>query len=256
MEQLPLRDRTCVLVGPLTSIFQHLAMGLTQMGADVAFIDKDTKVAQRFANQIMDSREVNEKFGRAAALQFDVTVPEQARDAISRAAETFGAVDIVIDGLQLNAASPFKIDQPLSEISQLIDQTVKPSLYVTQAAVNFLKGRKRGRIIYLAHAASLNGKPEDSLGAATRGGLVFFAKALAQEMLSHTLTVNVLSLGLTEEYLLGHYPDSPSIKEALEKYKTLNQTARIVEPEKVTNAILFLAGQSGSAITGQVIQTV
>ncbi len=78
--QFLLRERTCVLVGPLSSVFQNLAMSLTQMGADVAFVDKDTKIATRFANQIMDSREVNEKFGRAAALQFDVSKADDKED--------------------------------------------------------------------------------------------------------------------------------------------------------------------------------
>ncbi|MGE0633174.1 MAG: SDR family NAD(P)-dependent oxidoreductase, partial [Pseudobdellovibrionaceae bacterium] len=245
-----------VLVGPLSSVFQNLAMSLTQMGADVAFVDKDTKIAQRFANQIMDSREVNEKFGRAVALQFDVTKADQAREAICKAAETFGCVDIVIDGLMSHTPTPFRIDQAADEISQFVDQNLKPSLYITPAAVNFLKSRKRGRMIYLAHESFLEGAPVDALNAAIRGGFTYFARALAQEMLEYTLTVNVVSLGMTEEYLMGHYPDCKTMKEALEKVKAKNPSARITEPDKVSNAILFLAGPSGSSITGQIIRTI
>lgn len=254
--QLLLRERTCVLVGPLTSIFQNLSLTLSQLGADIAFIDKDTKVAQRFANQIMDQREVNDKFGRSVALQFDVTKPDQAKEAISRAAETFGTVDIVIDGLLTNTASPFKIDQPAEEISQLIDQSLKPSLYVAQAAVNFLKARKRGRLIYLTHESHLTGQPVDALTAAVRGGLTYFAQSIAKEMIDHTLTVNMISMGLTEEYLLGHFPECTTIKDAFEKMKAKNPFAKITEPDKVSQAIMFLAGPSGSSITGQVIRTV
>ncbi|MNS95261.1 hypothetical protein D3C72_1295130 [compost metagenome] len=65
--------------------------------------------------------------------------------------------------------------------------------------------------------------------------------------------MNVLSLGLTEEYILAQFPEATSIKEAVEKLKQRDPSLRITEPDKVTNTVTYLVSQYGAALNGQVI---
>jgi 3-oxoacyl-[acyl-carrier protein] reductase len=119
---------------------------------------------------------------------------------------------------------------------------------ITHAVLNFLKNRKRGRILYL-----LNETYPDPILAAARGALIPFAQSLAKMVSEHNISVNVLKLGLTEEFILAQNPEAKSIKEALEKMREKEPHLKITEPDKITNTITYLVSQYGLAVTGQVI---
>jgi 3-oxoacyl-[acyl-carrier protein] reductase len=65
------------------------------------------------------------------------------------------------------------------------------------------------------------------------------------------VAVNCVSLGLTEEYLQGHFPDSTSIKQSAEMMKVFDPSIKLTEPDKISNALLFLCSPLGISVTGQ-----
>lgn len=243
-----LSERTALIVGPFSSTVQSLVMGLTQMGSDCVLLDYDNAPSQRFCNQINDSREINPKYGRALGVKSPLKNPQDIKDAISSAASAFGSVDLFIDAQLNNRPNMYQIGGSLDYLDQEIHDNYKISVMLTHAVLNFLKSRKRGRILYL-----MNEVYPDPIVAGARGALVPFAKALAKQVAEHNITVNVLSLGLTEEYILSQFPESPSIKDALLKLKERDPSLRITEPDKVTNTVTYLVSQYGAALNGQVI---
>lgn len=248
---LNLRERTVVIAGPVGPTLQNLVMALTQHGADVALVDSQAEKMQRFCQAVSDQREVNEKFGRATAIPVQWENTGSIRDAIGKAAQAFGSIDIYIDALSENKATPFHVGAENPEVETLLHRNLTAPLRVTECVAPFLKGRKRGRILYLLHDAMNRGMAVDAVATAARSGLLAFAKTLSRQLQDVNVTVNCLSLGLTEEYLLGHFPECSSIKEAQEKMKTIDPLFRISEPEKIANSILYLCSSSGSAVTGQ-----
>ncbi|MEN0057232.1 MAG: SDR family oxidoreductase [Bdellovibrio sp.] len=243
-----LRERTALIAGPFTTTVQHLVMGLTQLGADCVLLDYDNSASQRFCNQINDAREINPKFGRAFGIKSPLQTAEDVKEAISSAAQAFGSVDLFIDAQLSNKPNRYKIGEVLTYLDEEVHHNYKTSVMITHAVLNFLKSRKRGRILYL-----MNETYPDPVLAGARGALVPFAKSLAKVVAEHNITVNVLSLGLTEEYILTQFPEASSIKEALEKLKLRDASLRITEPDKVTNTITYLVSQYGAAVNGQVI---
>lgn len=243
-----LRERTALIVGPFSSTVQNLMMGLTQLGSDVVLLDFDNASSQRFCNQINDSREVNSKFGRALSIKSPMKTPEDFRNAIGDAAHAFGSVDLFIDAQTYDKPNKFVIGQPLEQLDDEVQTNFKSSVLLTHSVLNFLKNRKRGRILYL-----LNETYPDPVIAGARGALVPFAQTLAKQVAEHNITVNVLKLGLTEEFILAQFPEAKSIKEAVEKLRLREPHLKITEPEKVTNTITYLVSQYGAAINGQVI---
>lgn len=243
-----LRERTTLIVGPFTTTVQSLMMGLTQLGSDCVLLDFDNSASQRFCNQINDAREINPKFGRAISIKSPMKTVEDIKDAIGSAAQMFGSVDLFVDAQIYNKPNRYKIGESLSYLDDEIQTNFKSSVMLTHAVLNFLKNRKRGRILYL-----LNEAYPDPIIAAARGALVPFAQALAKQVAEHNVTVNVLKLGLTEEYILAQFPEAKSIKEAVEKMREKEPHLRITEPDKVTNTITYLVSQYGAAVNGQVI---
>jgi 3-oxoacyl-[acyl-carrier protein] reductase len=248
---LNLRERTVVILGPLGPTLQNLVMGLTQNGADVALVDAEADKMQKFCTAVSDQREVNPKNGRAGVFPVQWDQPGSLKDALGKAAQTFGSIDVYIDAMMASKPSPFQVGAENTEIDSLIQKNLTISLKTTEYAAGFLKSRKRGRIVYLLQDSMNRGLAVDAIATAARTGLIAFSKSLARQLQEFNVTVNCLSLGLTEEYLLGHFPDSPSIKEAQEKMKSVDPLIRITEPEKIANSLLYLCSSSGAAVTGQ-----
>ncbi|MCM2280367.1 MAG: SDR family oxidoreductase [Bdellovibrionaceae bacterium] len=248
-----LQDRTAILTGPCTTYNQAIAQKLTQLGANVALIDRNIERAQRFATQMMDQREINERYGRAVAIAADLAKQHHVQDAITRTAESFGGIDIFIDGLMTTEVVSFKTPNALDELDRLIDINLRAPILFTHGVMRFLESRKRGRIIYLLHDLARVGFEKNSLLAATRTGLTQFAKTLARETASANITVNCVALGLTEEFVLAQHKDAGSIQAAQEKLKHEIPHALMTEPDRMANVVAFLASPLGAGVTGQTI---
>lgn len=241
-----LKERTALIHGSFSTTVQSLMMGLTQMGADCVLLDTDNATSQRFCSQINDAREVNPKFGRAMSIKNPLKTEMDIRDGIGTAAQSFGSVDLFIDAKISNKPNRFKIGEPIDYLDEEIHQNFKVSVMLAHAVLNFMKNRKRGRILFLMNDLSI-----DPILAGTRGALMNFAQTLAKQVTEHNVTVNTLALGLTEEWVLAQYPQAKSIKEAVETMKQKEPALRITEPDKITNTVAFLLSQAGASLTGQ-----
>jgi 2-hydroxycyclohexanecarboxyl-CoA dehydrogenase len=264
-----LSERTALLTGPCTTINQAVATKLTSLGCNIALVDRNIEKSQRFAEQLMNTREINERFGRAVAIQADLSKSHHVQDAASRAAESFGGLDIFIDGLLTTDVREFRDPQALDDIDRLIDVNLRAPLMMTHAVLKFLEGRKRGRIIYLQHDLVRLGLEKNGVLAATRGGLSDFARILSREVAVNNVTVNVVSVGVSEELLLqqtsppnaqgargegaSSAQNRASINDSLATLKQAFPRATMVDPDRVANLIAFLASPLGSALTGQTI---
>ena len=251
-----LQDRTALITGPCNSFNQAIAVKLTQLGTNVALVDRNIEKSQRFAAQLSDAREINERYGRAVAVQADLSKPHHVQDAISRSAEAFGGIDIYIDGLMTTDVKRFKDSNALEDLDRMIDVNLRAPLLMTHGVLRFLEGRKRGRIIYLMHDIVRLGLANNGLMAVSRTGLTAFARTLSREVAENNITVNCLAIGVTEDFLMGQNPTDTSKTSIQEAQSRLAQTypqAVLMDTEKIANTVAFLASPLGSGITGQTI---
>jgi NAD(P)-dependent dehydrogenase (short-subunit alcohol dehydrogenase family) len=221
---------------------------LAHAGAEVAFVCKSASEAQRAVGHISDGREINDKVGRAFAFSGDFTSAKSAKDSVSQVAERFGSVDTLVD-CQHQLQTP-SVHNDLEELGACVATNLNASLYATAALLPFMKSKRRGRLVYLAYAEPLNGSGH-SLYAATRSGVLAFAKTLAQELADSAITVNAIGLGFVEDYVRECYKELPTIKDAMEKIRQARPHAKVLEYEKISNTLNFIIGASGTAISGQ-----
>ena len=248
-----LQDRTAIITGECESINQAIGRKLTQLGTDVAFVHTNVDRAQKYCEQLMNNHEVNDKYGKAIAVKTDFSKITNYQEAISKVAESFGGVDILIDNMSSNIIESFK-DTKLHEcLETMIEANLRAPLFFTHAALRFLESRKRGRVIYMLPDLARMGLARNSLLAATRTSLVHFAKSLARETQVHNITVNCVASGLSEEFLLAQTPDTKSLQAALELTQKKLPDAQLMDSERIANLVAFLASPLGSGITGQTI---
>jgi 3-oxoacyl-[acyl-carrier protein] reductase len=248
---LNLHQRVALIAGPMTTTVSSIVMTLTRMGADCVILDPDKTVASPFINQINDSREISDKYGRAMAIQTEMKTPEQIKDAVGKAATTFGGLDIYIDANMIQKPSPIRLDGGIDLVDDMLDRHLKLPLMLTQAVIGYLKSRKKGRIIYLLNDSPVAKIKEDVMAHGVRSGLIDFASALAKQTSEFNVTVNTLTVALTEEYILAHDPESKSIKEAMEKMKAIDPSLKITEADKISQTVAFLVSPMGATMNGQ-----
>ncbi|QDK36486.1 SDR family NAD(P)-dependent oxidoreductase [Bdellovibrio sp. NC01] len=248
---LNLHQRVALIAGPMTTTVSSIVMSLTRLGADCVILDTDKSVASAFTNQINDQREINDKYGRAMVIQGEFKTPEQVKDAVGRAAQTFGGLDIYIDALMIQQPTPMKFDGSIENFDGLIDKHLKLPMMLTQSVMAYLKSRKKGRVVYLLNESPVAKIKEDIAAQAVRSGLVQFAQALAKQTSEFNVTVNAMTVALTEEYILAHDPESKSIKEAMEKMKAIDPSLKITEADKISQTIAFMVSPMGATMNGQ-----
>jgi NAD(P)-dependent dehydrogenase (short-subunit alcohol dehydrogenase family) len=252
-----LQDRTALLCGPCNTVNQSIALKLTQLGCNVAMLDRNVERTQRFADQLMDQREINERAGRAISVLADLSKLHHVQDAVSRSAEAFGGIDIYIDGIMTNEPRTFMDPNALDDIDRMIDVNMRAPLMMTHSVLRFLQGRKRGRIIYLMHDIIRLGVPGNSLLAMTRTGLTAFSRTLAREISDTGVTVNCLAMGVTEEYLLGQGKTMEASRSSIQEWQKQlllqHPQAHLVETDRIANMVAFLASPLGAGITGQTV---
>ncbi|MCC6278260.1 MAG: SDR family oxidoreductase [Oligoflexia bacterium] len=248
---IKLSDKTIVVTGGTNDVGQAITQNLTAMGADIAIIDKNPEKANRLIDQIAEEREIKERNGRAAYFEADLTQPEPVKEAFSKAAETFGAIDVLVAGLFTSKVSLLSASDYLTDFERLTNVNLKSAVYATHAALPFMKGRKRGKIIFLVPDLMRWGSEAESLTAITRGGVIYYARSLARELAPLNISVNVVSIGPTEDYLLSRDPGASSIKVAEEKLMAAMPMGRTLRADEVAQVVGFLASPSADAVTGQ-----
>lgn len=249
-----LRERTVIVAGPVTNTVQNLIMQLVQNGADVAIVNESANQYQKFADQMMDQREVNEKFGRCAVFETKIIDLKSAQDVVGKVAHTLGGVDALVDVNMYNAPTAFD-DSKLNQIGELLNKHLSVSVFLCYSVLPFFKNRKRGRILFVMNEADLGAQAGNEMNCLLRSGLQAFCKSLSKTLVEFNVTCNTLTLALSEEYILSQNTEAKAtIKELIAKMKQTQPHLRLTDPIKVAESILSLLSPMGVSITGQNIE--
>ena len=92
-----IHERTVLIYGGSGPLVYSISSHLTELGADVALVGEKANQLRAFSNSINDRREIHADYGRMEAIETQVTNEKQLGEAISRTAEIFGSLDILID---------------------------------------------------------------------------------------------------------------------------------------------------------------
>lgn len=249
-----MKERSIALLGTFNELSQSFIQGATEAGADVVLLCERAESAQRFCQNISDQREVKSSRGRTTAINVDLGSAESVKEGLSLAAQKFGSIDMYVDmmtGLEATVSA-----EALLSYDNLYQRYLRSSLIATEFIVPFFKNRKRGRIIFVSDFSIYSGLSSDYKLSAIRSGLKYFSKSLSEELLAFNITANSVAVGPCESFLIQRFGPKSNIQESLEELKKQWPQARLLDPEKLTQALLFLLDSSGAALTGQHLDVV
>jgi NAD(P)-dependent dehydrogenase (short-subunit alcohol dehydrogenase family) len=243
-----LEGRHAVITGGSRGIGRAVAASLAQAGAVVTVLGRDREALERV---VADGH----ADGYAVA---DVTSADAVREACAEAAERRGAVDILVANAGSAVSASFmKSDAGL--FRAMLDVNLMGVVNAAQAVLGPMVEKGSGRIVAVASTAGLKGYPYVSAYCAAKHAVVGMVRALAVETAATGVTVNAVCPGFTDTDLVAGSLDRIVAKtgrrreEALAELVKHNPQGRLIAPEEVADAVLWLCGDGARSVTGQTI---
>ncbi|MEN0137833.1 MAG: SDR family oxidoreductase [Rhodococcus sp. (in: high G+C Gram-positive bacteria)] len=232
-------NNIAVVTGAGSGIGRAIALALAEQGDRVVVADLDLQAAEKTAAERPD---------RLFPMTVDVADRTQVDALRDRVTAEVGVANILV-----NAAGWDRTDQFLNATTEFAEKVVAINyLGPVHMCSAFLPGMVEagngGRVVNLASDAGRVGSAGESIYAGAKGGVIALSKSLAREMARHGINVNCVCPGPTDTPLFQ--AQAEKLKEALVKAIPFRRLAR---PEEVAAPVVFLASESASFITGQVI---
>jgi NAD(P)-dependent dehydrogenase (short-subunit alcohol dehydrogenase family) len=223
-----------VVTGGGSGIGHAIASGALARGASVAVLDLDPATAPTGARPF-------------AA---DVTDDETMTRAVSEAATELGGIDALVNNAGIGAQGTVETN-PIDEWRRVLDVNVLGMVRATRAALAHLRRSDRAAVVNMCSIAATAGLPERALYSASKGAVLSLTLAMAADHLHEGIRVNCVNPGTTDTpwigRLLASAEDPAAERAALEARQP---SGRLVQPEEVAAAVLYLLSPSAGATTG------
>ena len=244
---IDLSGQIAIVTGGSRGIGGAIALGLAKSGADVTIAD----LPQRRAEAENTLSLIAEAGGTGRSLEVDVTDPSQTAAAVSNTVSAKGRLDIMFNNAGVIVRST-ALDLTPEEWDRVHNVNLRGVFFGCQAAARAMSKTGGGRIVNTASelAFVVAKKKISAVYNASKHGVVGLTKALAVEWAELGIRVNAIAPGPTNTDMLA---DSVADPERLAATVSEIPAGRLVEPDELVGAALFLASDLSGMVTGHVV---
>lgn len=254
--ELGLKGKVAFVTGAGAGIGKAIALAFAKEGTDIAVAELDLSRAEGTVNEI-------KALGgpRAIAVTGDVTKLEQVEQMVKKTVSELGKVDILVNtvGASIFTGVGFPKDFPTTteeDWRRDIDYCFFSVLNCTRAVIDHMIEQNSGKIVSILSDAYLGRDRRMEVYGAAKAAIASFSKTLARDLGWYGINVNCVSPGatLTPTTAMVWDPSAAPMKEKMMKsYPLAKARGDLGRPEDIANAVVFLASDAASWITGQVI---
>jgi 3-oxoacyl-[acyl-carrier protein] reductase len=185
--------------------------------------------------------------GQAVAMTLDVTDPASVHALVETTLERFGRIDVLVNNAGI-ARDQLLLRTKRDDWDAVLATNLTGAFTCAQAVARPMVRQRSGRIVCIGSVVGQTGNSGQSSYAASKAGLVGFAKSLARELASRQITVNVVAPGLVETDMTRAITE-----QARGDWASQIPLGRLGTPDDVAAAVCFLASDAAAYITGQVV---
>jgi NAD(P)-dependent dehydrogenase (short-subunit alcohol dehydrogenase family) len=240
---LSLNGRCALVFGGTSGIGRAISHGLAEAGADVV------PVSRRVEEVSKTAAEIRSMGRRTLDLTADITSRPDIQRVIDRTLSAMGRIDVLVNSAGTTRRAPsFEVDDETWD--RILDVNLKGTWTSCQIVGRVMKGQGHGRIINIASIGGILGLHEAAPYCASKGGVVMLTRALAAEWAQYNIAVNAIAPGVFETPLNRAIVNEPGRKASILSRTPL---ARFGSLEEIKGAAIFLASDSASFVTGEVL---
>ncbi len=236
---MSIKNKVAIVTGAGRGIGKGIALAMAKEGYSVVVSDINQTDAEAVTNEIKELRV------KAISIICDVSKKLEVEELFKQTVEQFGGVDVLVNNAGIYPFISFA-NMTEADWDKVLDVNLKSIFLTSQIATKIMPAG--GRIINISSIASLVGFEGLVHYCASKGGINGLTRALALELAPKKITVNVVAPGAINTPG-ANQTDQTILKQTI----AMVPLARMGEPEDIANAVVFLADQKSSYITGQVL---
>jgi dihydroanticapsin dehydrogenase len=240
-------NKKVFISGGATGIGEAAVLLFAQQGAIVTIFDRDIENGEKCLQKILDSG------GRGIFISGNLIYPEEIEKAIDQSLKTYGGIDILINNAGVE--SPYSVhEMPIEEWDRVMAVNLRGMYLMAKAVIPIMKKSGGGAIINTASISGLLGWPISAAYCASKGGVIQLTKQMAVDYAQDNIRVNCIAPGTTLTPLIERiFQQESEPEKAKQQISQMHPLGRFAQPEEIAQAILFLASEDASFITGAVL---
>ncbi len=238
-----LEGKVALVIGAASGIGQAAARALAAHGAHVVAADLNADGARATARLITDAG------GRAEAEKVDVTQEQDVERLFAAVGARHPALDAMVVTPAINVRRPV-LEYRSEDLDRVLSLNLKGTFYAIREAGRRMAPQGRGSIIAFASIRSQVVEPGQSVYAATKAGIVQLIRTVAAELGPRGVRANAVAPGIIDTPLTKQISAQPAWRDAMAAHAALGRWA---SPDEVAGAVVFLASEAASYVTGSVL---
>ncbi|KQC11315.1 MAG: short-chain dehydrogenase [Smithella sp. SDB] len=240
---LSFENKVVLITGASRGIGRAIAIGMAKAGADVVIASRKISDLEKVAE------EINKTGGKCLPFTAHIGKMEEINTLVQNVLKEFGKIDVLINNAATNPTMASAIDVDDRAWDSIMNLNLKGLFFLSQAVARIMKKKGGGKII---NVASIAGITPDILPvySISKAAVIMATKVMAQQWAVYNIRVNAIAPGLTKT----------RFSEALWKNQDILNVAmsrtplgRPAEPEEMVGAVIYLASDESSYVTGQVL---
>jgi 3-oxoacyl-[acyl-carrier protein] reductase len=239
---MKLKGRAAIITGAARGIGKAIALSFIREGAKVALVDVDKGILETAKNEIKKNRE------KVTAIPCDITKSVEVIAMVNQVQKTFGRIDILVNNAGIIRRGTIETVTE-EDWDRVIEVNLKGTFNCCKAVVELMKQQGYGKII---NVSSIAGKMGDITSApgygSSKAGMDALTKTLARQLARYGINVNAVSPHAIETEMSAQWSEERR-KEIIASIPL----GRLGKPEDVAEAVLFLASDEASFITGEIL---
>jgi NAD(P)-dependent dehydrogenase (short-subunit alcohol dehydrogenase family) len=242
-KRFDLSGKVALVTGASSGLGVHFARTLASAGAAVA-------IAARRADRLASLQAELQTAGhRVAAIDLDVQSGDSISKAFDAAEQALGSLDVVVNNAGISIVKP-ALEMPEQDWDAVVDTNLRGAWLVAQAAgQRWVAAKRAGTIVNIASILGLRTIGQVAPYNASKAGLIHLTRVLAMEWARYSIRVNAICPGYIETEMNSEFWKTPAGQRLIERVPQ----RRIGQPEHLDGALLLLASEAGSFMTGSVI---
>ena len=243
LDRFQMTDKVAIITGAGRGIGAATAIGLAQAGADVVISARTEAQLDAVARQVEDAGR------RAVAVPADLSDLDAVAGLVDQARDAFGRLDLVVNNVGGAMPRPF-LDTSPGRMEQAFHFNVATAHALLRPAVPLLVEDGGGSVVNISSAMGrISGRGYLAYGTA-KGALAHYTRLAAAD-LAPRIRVNAIAVGSVATSALDIVMSSDELRTAVEDGTPLK---RVGQPEDIAAAVVYLASDAGSYVTGKVLE--